>query len=449
MNGNIPQSKSTRGSMICLGLALSFLELPTLAGIITGLAVYQSLKNGSNPGRDFIGFTQDVVKGFQSFVDSEKPILDFPVSALKGITESNFITLKKSGRTLSTDWIEEIAGKSNLGLLGDQGEGKSFLLRYILYQFLRSHDFNLSKCRVYIHDMENGLGHGEKSTWLGLNDSYVYSDPDDFVSILQDIERTIDRPDFIPTLLITDEFNNLLDELSKEQRETVDTVLKAIRNRGKKRKIHLVFSTQDINVSDLGLNQAIIRKMDWIIYPKMCQAANFRNFNLSTDCEAHRAKLTTELKSIDRVSGIFPVLLYRDKSFSLVRIPDLTGLPTELPTETELTPMDWWETFTRSHPEIDPNQYTSIRKLVDGVNDVLRGEGQPLINRKLSDPRYCLLRDLKDGVNASSNGVPRVTDNGLSQIHTPESYEPTPNFIESVAIPCDVVINPELLEKLK
>lgn len=430
MNGKDKQNSVTRGAMTCLGVSLSFLEFPYLAALVTGVSVYQSFKNGSNPGQDIVSFSRDVLKGFKSVLDEEKSNIEFPVSALKGLSDNSFITLKKSGKTLKTDWINELAGKSNIGLLGDQGEGKSFLLRYFLYQFLRSHNFNLSKCRVFIHDIENGLGHGEQITpWLGLSDTYVYSDPDDFVSILQEIDKSIDRPDFTPTLLIVDEFNNTLDELSKTQLETVWSVLKSIRNRGKKRKIHMVFSTQDINVSDLGLSQAIIRKTDWVVYPKMSQSsANFTNFGLSPDAEKLRSSLATELKNIDRSGEIYPVLLYRDKTFSLVRIPDLSALPETLPVATELTPSEWWDMFSKEHG-LDLSDYTSTRKLIDGVNDILRVKGDPLISRKNTDRRYCLLRGLKDGVNASSNVAPRVTDNGERHNRTGQHRETEPDTV--------------------
>lgn len=448
MNGkNIGQNSVTRGSLIALGIALSFLELPTFAAIVTGLSVYQSIKAGSNPGKDCLDVAKDIVNGFNNFVSEEKSILDFPLQTLKNVSVDSFITVKKSGKTLDTDWILEIAGKTNVGLLGDQGEGKSFLLRFFLYQFLNFHDFDLGKCRVYIHDIENGLGHGEQSSWLGLNNNYVYSDPSDFIRILEEIEKSIELPDFKPTLLIVDEFNNLMDEYSKVEKDKIDGILKQIRNRGKKRKIHLVFSTQDANVTDLGLNQSVVRKLDWIVYPKMANSKeNFRNFGLSTESENRRANLASELKSVDKVGGIFPVLLYRNKEFSLVRIPDLTNMPDSLPVADIITPDTWWEQLRANNPQLDPDKYTSLRKLVDAVNDILRVNNLPIINRKLTDERYLHLRALMGGSEPRNNVAPRVTDDG-------ESHAPSPKCqispLDNLPIPCDFAVTDEFINLVK
>lgn len=421
------QSKVTRGATIALAIATSWLDLPVMASVLAGVGIYQSLKAGSNPAKDLGAFARDIIRGFGAIATEEKSVIEYPARALRGLTGRSPITLAKSGLDLPTEWLGKLATKPcKVGILGDEGEGKSYLLRYFLYRFLAAHDFDLSRCRVFVHDVEGGLGHGERSSWLGLPEgSQVFNDPSDFLAILEQIQESIDRPDFKPTLLLVDEFNNLLDEFDKSDRAVIDSHLKQIRNRGKKRAISLVFGTQDANVVDLGLSSAAVRRLDWVTLPKMAtSASNFRNLGLSAETEKHRAELATKLKTIDKSGGCYPALLYCDRSFFLVRIPDLSGLPKTLPIEEEKTPDQWWAEFSAEHPEITPDNYQSARKLTEAVNAILRGNGEALIKRSNDDPRYCLIKALMARDDGTNHGEPMVIANNPNQNHPAETTEP-------------------------
>ncbi len=181
----------------------------------------------------------------------------------------------------------------------------------------------------------------------------------------------------------------------------MDKGLKRIRNRGKKRGIHFAFGTQDINVSDLGLNRAAIKKLSWIVLPKMAGSpGNFANLDLSDEAKAERKAAYAQLKALDKTEDTYPALLYHNRHWSLRGIPDLTWLPETIDLLTGETATDtpsWVDEFLAAHPDFDPSRYTSASKLTDGINTVLRGEGVPLVKRLKTDDRYQAIKDFLEG----------------------------------------------------
>ena len=217
----------------------------------------------------------------------------------------------------------------------------------------------------------------------------VFTAPDELPAIIQEIDQAIDTPDFLPTLLLVDELNNCLDELDTDQIGITDQGLKRIRNRGKKRGIHFAFGTQDVNVADLGLNRAAIKKLSWIVLPKMAGSpGNFANLDLSDEAKAERKAAYAQLKALDKSEGIYPALLYHNRHWSLRGIPELSWLPETI----ELLPPEqgqpWLVQFFSIHPDFEHPTFTSARKLTDAINEILRSENEPLIQRTDTDTRY-------------------------------------------------------------
>ena len=382
------------GACIAAGAALAIADFPLIGAAIAAVGAYRAVKDGTNPLAAVSLFAWDTVSGFKGMVQSEQAIVTAPVQAVAGAlfdqAQSSLVKFEfRAGGTqeLGTDWLADLADSGNVGVLGDQGEGKSFILRYLAYRFVERHGGN---CRVYIHDIEDGQGHGAKHSWFGWpRGSVVFTAPDELPAIIQEIDQAIDTPDFLPTLLLVDELNNCLDELDTDQIGITDQGLKRIRNRGKKRGIHFAFGTQDVNVADLGLNRAAIKKLSWIVLPKMAGSpGNFANLDLSDEAKAERKAAYAQLKALDKSEGIYPALLYHNRHWSLRGIPELSWLPETI----ELLPPEqgqpWLVQFFSIHPDFEHPTFTSARKLTDAINEILRSENEPLIQRTDTDTRY-------------------------------------------------------------
>lgn len=394
------------GACLAVGASLSLAGAPLVGATIAAVGAYRASRDGINPVKAVGAFAWDAISGLKALVDAEKGMVLEPINAIAGAladqAQNKLIGFEfntEQQQELGTDWLADLADRGNVGVLGDQGEGKSYILRYLAYRFVEQHR---GQCRIYIHDIEDGQGHGAKHSWFGWpHGSIVFTRPDDLPQIIGAIEQAIDEPDFLPTLLLVDEFNNVLDELDTEAIALIDRGLKRIRNRGKKRNVHFAFGTQDINVADLGLNRAAIKRLSWIVLPKMAGSpGNFANLDLSDEAKVERRAAYAQLKALDPTEGIYPALLWHDRHWSLRGIPDLTWLPETIDLTTGEAVTDgptWVDEFLAQHPDFDPSRYTSASKLTDAINAVLRGEGVPLVKRLKTDERYQSIRQFWDG----------------------------------------------------
>jgi len=396
----------TNGACLAVGASLSLAGAPLVGATIAAVGAYRASRDGINPVKAVGAFAWDAISGLKGLLDAEKGMVLQPINAVAGAladqAQNKLIGFEfntEQQQELGTDWLADLADRGNVGVLGDQGEGKSYILRYLAYRFVEQHR---GQCRIYIHDIEDGQGHGAKHSWFGWpHGSIVFTRPDDLPQIIGAIEQAIDEPDFLPTLLLVDEFNNVLDELDTEAIALIDRGLKRIRNRGKKRNVHFAFGTQDINVADFGLNRAAIKRLSWIVLPKMAGSpGNFANLDLSDEAKTERRAAYAQLKALDPTEGIYPALLWHDRHWSLRGIPDLTWLPDVIDLTTGEAVTDgpsWVDEFLAQHPDFDPSRYTSASKLTDAINAVLRGEGVPLVKRLKTDERYQSIRQFWDG----------------------------------------------------
>lgn len=386
------------GAAIVAGAALALAEMPLIGAAIAAVGAYRAAKDGANPMVASSLFIWDVVSGLKGMVQAEKGLVVEPIGAVCGAladqAQTQLVRFEfRPGGTqeLGTDWLAELADSGNVGVLGDQGEGKSFILRYLAYRFVERHGGN---CRVYIHDIEDGQGHGAKHSWFGWpRGSVVFTAPDELPAIVQEIDGAIAAPDFLPTLLLVDELNNCLDELDADQIGIIDQGLKRIRNRGKKRGIHFAFGTQDINVADLGLNRAAIKKLSWIVLPKMAGSpGNFANLDLSDEAKAERKAAYAQLKALPKVEGQYPCLLYHNRHWSLRGIPALGWLPETIDLLPGQAVGNWLDEFLASHPDFEAQNHTSARKLSDSISAVLVAENEKAIRRDDTDDRYLSIK---------------------------------------------------------
>lgn len=396
----------TNGACLAVGASLSLAGAPLVGATIAAVGAYRASRDGINPVKAMGAFAWDAISGLKGLLDAEKGMVLQPINAVAGAladqAQNKLIGFEfntEQQQELGTDWLADLADRGNVGVLGDQGEGKSFILRYLAYRFVEQHR---GQCRIYIHDIEDGQGHGAKHSWFGWpHGSIVFTRPDDLPQIVCAIDKAIDEPDFLPTLLLVDEFNNVLDELDTEAIALIDRGLKRIRNRGKKRNVHFAFGTQDINVADLGLNRAAIKRLSWIVLPKMAGSpGNFANLDLSDEAKVERRAAYAQLKALQPTEGIYPALLWHDRHWSLRGIPDLTWLPDVIDLTTGEAVTDaptWVDEFLAQHPDFDPSRYQSLTKMTDGINRVLRDAGETQVRRASTDTRYQAIKAWWEG----------------------------------------------------
>jgi hypothetical protein len=387
----IKGKKEVWGGTLLLGFALTPFSL---AGpVLAALATYQSWDE-STPWGSVWAFSGSVIDAMANLLNRERQWLDVPVERVNGAI-ANQGPLSEYFRfqgiqNLGTDWLLELSSENNLALLGDQGEGKSYALRYLAYHFVKRHQGN---CRLYVHDIEDGFGHGERFNWFGLErNQYLFTEPDDLPRILRAV---MEDADGLPTLILIDEVNNAMDELSDEQKQDAQKAFKAIRNRGKKRKVQFVVGTQDNNVEDLGLNTAAIRKMVWVIYPKMARfKTSYRNLDLDEGGKEQLAAALGQMQELKPKPTDHPVIVFYAGNVSLRSIPEVKGLPKTLELVDESKSGDWFENWFEEHPDFPMGNINSKSGLVNKVNQKLSAEKKQgiyhdsLIKRSPDDYRY-------------------------------------------------------------
>lgn len=416
-----------RGATLALGLLASCAGFGIPSAVLGGFSVWQSIKSGKNPLSDLKAFCSGVIEGFQVLSKEEQDTLSWPAVILsnKFKNQAPLFVTGKTGQALDQQWLHDVAGSENLAVLGRQGEGKSMLLHYAIYQFLVKYP----EGRVWIHDIEGGQGHGKINQWLGLPN--VFQDPLDLPRLAREVRQGIEDNDLIPTLLVVDEFTNTMGCLpSKVAEETVDH-LKQIANRGKKRNTFFVIGSHEMTAQDLKLNRAFIQKFVWVILPKVARLeSTYTNLCLPPESKAQKAEAIEELKTIDRTGNIYPCVVCIDTDISLRRIPDLSGMPETLQFESERSPDEWLADLVSRH-SINPSGFTSIRKLTDAINAALSESEEPQIQRKNSDERYLAIKRLYEGSESANHKAPRDTSESVhhAPAQKPETAPPeTSNF---------------------
>ncbi len=402
-----------RGATLALGLLASCAGFGLPSAVLGGFSVWQSIKSGKNPLSDLKMFCSGVIEGFQVLGKEEQDTLSWPAVTLsnKFKNQAPLFVAGKTGQTLDQQWLHDVAGSENLAVLGDQGEGKSTILHYLIYRFLQKHPNG----RVWIHDIEGGQGHGKINQWLGL--PHVFQEPQELLRLAREVRQGIEDTDMIPTLLVVDEFTNTMGCLSpKAVEETVDH-LKQIANRGKKRNIFFVIGSHEITAKDLKLNKAFIQKFTWVILPTVAALeSTYANLCLPPESKTQKDKALEDLAVIDRAGGVYPCVVCTKRDVSLRRVPDLSGMPETLQFESEQSPDEWLADLVDRH-SIDPSEFNSIRKLTEAINEALDESEEPQVQRKNSDERYLAIKRLYEGGESANHEAPR--DTGKSLRHAP------------------------------
>jgi len=379
---------------VILGGVMGAAVNPWIAALIAALGTHQSWEKGTpfNAVRACFGLLSE---GCYLLFNREWQFVDVPAERINGAiakqTPLSGWFGYKGNQKLGTDWLLDMAMENNLGLLGDEGEGKSYVLRLLAYEFVKRHQGN---CRLFIHDIEDGYGHDdERFDWFGLKKGqYLFTDAGDLPALLT---AALDDSK-LPTLVLVDELNNAMDELNDDERQDVQQGFKALRNRGKKRKTRFVIGTQDGDVGSLGLNSAAIRKLVWVVFPKLAfRSSSYRLLDLTQDEKDNLAAVQGQLSVFKAKPEDHPVVVCHHGNISLRGVPHINNLPKKLELMDSEVSTDWFENWLANHPDFPVPDYPSVRAISDAVNEILRFEksaqltGEKLLERSAKrDPRY-------------------------------------------------------------
>ncbi|HEY9763473.1 MAG TPA: hypothetical protein V6D07_13160 [Trichocoleus sp.] len=400
--------KAATGALFLLGSAISFGANP-FVGACIGTAAYARMQQ-----RKF-GLLQSVAAVW--------PLVREPIqAALEGLTAGG---KEHSGEVLSTilsqtpllkhfelqlkerlaldgAWLEALVTLNpkterlrSFGVLGEPGDGKSWLLRYALLKFIRSYP----KGRVYIHDIDLELTKKKwgEAAWFGLPEGQVvFSDPHDFELLVKQISNELDDPtDDTPILLVIDEFNNLMPKFSEKTQQRLGLQLEQIKNRGGKRLIQFAIASQAIDVAGLGLRRAFIRSLDWVVLRMASQVGGvYDNLGLRESQKKEFNALVDQLVDLpESIDDFWPCITFIGKQLALTGVPDLSWMP---PVLTIISPDEkatsWLLELFEAQPEllyrVQAGEISSRTQFGNILDPMLRAAGEKILKRNSSDSRW-------------------------------------------------------------
>ena len=399
--------KASQGALLTLGGVVSFTASPFAGACIGTLALWQMHRRGYGLWES-MGATYNLIQeSIGDLVETSKPEVtpgQLVSTVLNQTPISKLIELDLS-RDFDFDgsWLKQLITVDpdterlrSFGVLGEPGDGKSYLLRYVIYHFIS----NNPQGKVYIHDIDlaQTIKKWGEGAWFGLPvGEVVYSDPEDFPRIVRTIHGAIQESgDDAPILLVVDEFNNLLDELTEKVREKTIQQLRTIKNRGGKRLIQFAIATQAADVEGLGLSQAFVRSLDWVVLKKSALTDGVtRNMGLRQSMKQRFAELAETLEDMPALlRGFRPCITSLSKELTLTGVPDLSGLPYCLDIK---NPLDvagsWLLDFLLEYPEAldgieDGTIQNKTQLVVDGINPILTELGEKKIHQSSRDERW-------------------------------------------------------------
>ena len=399
--------KASQGTLFVLGGVVSFTAAPFVGACIGSLAIWRMQRKGYGLFQA-LGATynllqesiNDLFEANQADINPTQLISTVinqtPIGKLIELDLSRELKLDGSWMHQLITLDPDTERLRSFGVLGEPGDGKSYLLRYVIYHFIRQHPTG----QVYIHDIDlaRTIKKWGEGAWYGLPvGEVVYSDPEDFPRIVRNIANTIKQSgDDSPILLVVDEFNNLLADLDEKVREKTIQQLGTIKNRGGKRLIQFAIASQAADVEGLGLSQAFVRSLDWVVLKRSALTDGVtRNMGLRPTLKQRFTELADKLEDLpSQFQGFRPCVTYLSKELALTGVPDLSGLPFRLDiTSPEDAANTWLTQFLTRHPEVlelveDGVIQNKTQFVREAINPILRKNEEPLIQTKNEDARW-------------------------------------------------------------
>ncbi|HEY9737563.1 MAG TPA: hypothetical protein V6D06_14815 [Trichocoleus sp.] len=415
---NPNHEKAATGALFLLGSAIAFGANPFVGACIGTAAYYRMQRRGFGLLQSVLSVwpllrepVQEVIE--QLTADGKEQSGEVVSNLLQQMPLLKHFELKlKESLALNDEWLEQLVTPNpnterlrSFAVLGEPGDGKSWLLRYVIFHFIR----NYPNGRVYIHDIELEQTRKKwgEAAWFGLPEGQVvFSEPHEFELLVSDISNELDNPaSDSPILLVVDEFNNLMPKFSEKQQQRLGGQLEDIKNRGGKRLIQFAIASQVIDVAGFGLRRAFIRSLDWVVLRMASQVGGvYDNLGLRDSQKKEFNGLVDQLVDLpSSIDDFWPCITFIGKQLALAGVPDLSWMP---PVLSIISPSEqaasWLQQLFEEQPDLlyriqakDIPSRTQFGKVLDPILKV-RGE-QPL-KRNSSDPRWKEIADRWDSI---------------------------------------------------
>ena len=409
--------KTGLGGLFLVGATLSFSGSYIVGGVL-GTAVYWYMRKKNIGLIEAAIATGGTIKDcFTSVIDElSRPAEGHTGEIISAVLEQipvlkHFELEMRQSLDAEGEWLEALVRMNpktermrSFGVLGEPGDGKSWILRFVILRFLDQYPNG----RIFIHDMElkettKKLGDG---AWFGLPvGTVVYETPEDFKHIIKFVSKELDSPtDDSPILLVVDEMNNLLKKFSEKEQGRIMSALDDIKNRGGKRRIQFAIASQASDVKGSGLSEAFIRALDWVILRTAAQVGSIhRNMGLRESQKKQFDDMVDDLEGLPEIEGVYPCITYVEKKLTLTAVPDLGWMPMQLtiksPAEASL---EWFRRILAAHPDllskVQEGQLTSRTQFGNALDAILRDAGEPLLRRRDTDLRWKEIREHWDSM---------------------------------------------------
>lgn len=193
--------KASQGALFAMGSVVSFTTAPFIGACIGTLAYWRMRRRGHSL-LESVGATYTLLQeGIHDLFTVHRQRVN-PSQLV-----SNVVNQSPIGKLIELDlrrelnldgsWLHQLITVDrnterlrSFGVLGEPGDGKSYLLRYVIYHFIRQHPTG----QVYIHDIDlaRTVKQWGNGAWYGLPvGEVVYGDPDDFPRLVRTIANQI------------------------------------------------------------------------------------------------------------------------------------------------------------------------------------------------------------------------------------------------------------------
>lgn len=320
-----------------------------------------------------------------------------------------------------TQWLKPIIEMDmatkrvrHFGVCGEPGDGKTRLLLMTVNAFLSKYP----KGKVLIFDIEFENNNApDTPAWFGLDvGKQVFTDSTKVITFMDAIKSEFrgrsNADDHEPMLIVIDEFNNLMSELSDDNRDDLISLLTIIKNRGGKRGMQLAIATQRLEVGELKINRAFISSLDWIILRRASlKRWVTTNLGLVDETLSEFRSVMRQIKRMGPITGVRPCITLMGDEVTLRSVPGSDSLPETVTLVSPETKGDQWlktlfETYPEIEEEIKSGAWKSLRSLTDDDNFkiIVKDLDGTFIDRRDTDYRYVSLKQYWDNLHTEKSG---------------------------------------------
>jgi len=253
---------------------------------------------------------------------------------------------------LDVDWFDSWDKRSGI-VCGESGDGKTFILKYVVYRFLQSNQ----QGKLYICDPDYGSSHGDAppNDWYKLPlGRVVYIEVPDIIKVVNKVSSFVDqrvketaiavsegepKPEYEPILLVVDELPSIVARLDKEAVEEFLGAIGNILRRGLKQRVTFKLGTQSLAVRFIKLPQDVLRQIETVMLWRASQVKdNYDNLGIRPAIVDGMIGEVCELPQV--LGDRFVCVTFAGKQLQIKGIPKLGEIKVEAPATEQETAID-------------------------------------------------------------------------------------------------------------